>query len=97
MPSRLKAIRTAVETHVNTAFSSPTIYNEPTRMKTIPKNEYPVAIIFFREDDPDSQRLLEMARQYYESGRSPWGVEPEKVELDELRLNQLRALGYVIR
>jgi arylsulfatase len=51
----------------------------------------------FREDDPASQRLLEMAQQYYEGGRSPWGVEPEVVELDELRLNQLRALGYVIR
>jgi arylsulfatase A-like enzyme len=51
----------------------------------------------FREDDPTSQRLLQMARQHYESGRSPWGVEPEQVELDELRLNQLRALGYVIR
>jgi arylsulfatase A-like enzyme len=51
----------------------------------------------FREDDPSSQRLLQMARQYYENGRSPWGVEPEQVEIDELRLNQLRALGYVIR
>jgi hypothetical protein len=53
MPSRLKAIRTAIETHVNTAFSSPTIYNEPTRMKTIPIDQYPVAIILFREDDPE--------------------------------------------
>jgi len=51
----------------------------------------------FREDDPESQRLLKMAREYYENGRSPWGVEPEQVELDELRLNQLRALGYVVR
>jgi arylsulfatase A-like enzyme len=51
----------------------------------------------FRDDDPESQRLLQMARQHYESGRSPWGVEPKRVELDELRLNQLRALGYVIR
>ena len=51
----------------------------------------------FREDDPTSQRLLQMAQQYYESGRSPWGVEPKQIELDELRLNQLRALGYVIR
>ena len=51
----------------------------------------------FREDDPESQRLLQMARQSYEGGHSPWGTEPEQVELDELRLNQLRALGYVIR
>ena len=51
----------------------------------------------YREDDPNSQRLLQMARQYYENGHSPWGAEPEQVELDELRLNQLRALGYVVR
>jgi len=53
MSSRLKDIRTAIETHVNTAFSNPTIYNEPTRIKGLPKNEFPVAIIFFREDDPE--------------------------------------------
>jgi len=51
----------------------------------------------YREDDPTSQRLAQMARDYYENGRSAWGVEPKQVELDELRLNQLRALGYVIR
>jgi len=27
----------------------------------------------------------------------PWGVAPKEVELDELRLNHLRALGYVIK
>jgi arylsulfatase A-like enzyme len=51
----------------------------------------------FRPDDPTGQRLVEMAQQYYESGSNAWGVEPRRVELDELRLNQLRALGYVIR
>ena len=53
MPSRLKAIRTAVETHVNTAFSNPTIYNKPTRLDTVPKDQFPVAVIFFREEDPE--------------------------------------------
>ena len=28
-------------------------------------------------------------------GKSPWGVVPKTVELDEMRLNHLRALGYV--
>jgi arylsulfatase A-like enzyme len=46
---------------------------------------------------PESQRLQEEARQYYESGKSPWGVAAVEVEVDELRLNQLKALGYVIR
>ena len=26
--------------------------------------------------------------------RPPWGVEALKVEIDEMELNQLRALGY---
>ncbi|MGI9592650.1 MAG: sulfatase [Myxococcota bacterium] len=47
-------------------------------------------------DSEESQRLRELARQYYESGESPWGVEPIEVEIDELMLNQLRALGYEI-
>jgi arylsulfatase A-like enzyme len=47
--------------------------------------------------NPEHQRLAELARQHYESGASPWGVAPVEVELDDLRLNQLRALGYVIR
>jgi arylsulfatase A-like enzyme len=51
----------------------------------------------YREDDPTSQRMLQMAREYHENARSPWGTEPQQVQLDELRLNQLRALGYVIR
>jgi len=51
----------------------------------------------FREDDPSSQRLLQMVQQHYENSRSPWGAVPDVVELDALRLNQLRALGYVVR
>jgi arylsulfatase len=30
-------------------------------------------------------------------GDVPWGVAPTEVELDELRLNHLRALGYIIK
>lgn len=30
------------------------------------------------------------------AGDPPWGVSPHEVELDEMRLNHLRALGYVI-
>lgn len=31
------------------------------------------------------------------AGSAPWGEEPTSVELDEMRLNHLRALGYVIK
>jgi arylsulfatase A-like enzyme len=51
----------------------------------------------FDPDDPETQRMLELARQRTEAAASPWGGERETVELDELRLNQLRALGYVVR
>jgi arylsulfatase A-like enzyme len=51
----------------------------------------------FDENDAESQRLLQMAREHRENAESPWGEAPGEVELDELRLNQLRALGYVIR
>jgi hypothetical protein len=38
-----------------------------------------------------------MAQDHLSNSESPWGAERETVELDELRLNQLRALGYVLR
>jgi len=47
-------------------------------------------------NDPVAERLVQAAKQYYETGESPWGVDAYSVELDELRLNQLRALGYEI-
>ena len=53
MPSRLQAIRTAVEVHVATAFSGITITNEPTLLDDLPKNQHPHAVILFREEDPE--------------------------------------------
>ena len=47
-------------------------------------------------ESEESQRLHSLAEQYFEGGENPWGVEPIKIELDELMLNQLRALGYEI-
>jgi arylsulfatase A-like enzyme len=42
-------------------------------------------------------RLTQTAKSHVEGAAIPWGKEPGQVELDELRLNQLRALGYVVR
>ena len=54
MPSRLKAIRTAIETHVSTAFSGITITNEPMGFDPMPsKDKFPHAVILFREEDPE--------------------------------------------
>ncbi len=63
MSSRLKAIRTAIETHVNTAFSNPTIYNEPTRLDGLPKNEFPVVVVLFREEDPERLEFKQELRR----------------------------------
>jgi hypothetical protein len=52
--SRLKAIRTAIETHVSTAFSGVTIVNEPTGFDPMPpKDQFPHAVILFFEEDPE--------------------------------------------
>jgi arylsulfatase A-like enzyme len=52
-------------------------------------------VIADRSEDAD--RLRKLADAYLADAQSPWGGKPSEVELDELRLNQLRALGYVIK
>ena len=44
----------------------------------------------------DRDRLAQEARRYVDESKIPWGEAPGRVELDEMRLNQLRALGYVV-
>ncbi len=43
---------------------------------------------------PELQPMLERIERYLNDSEPPWGVESPTVEIDELRLNQLRALGY---
>jgi arylsulfatase A-like enzyme len=50
----------------------------------------------YQPDDPDAQRLLKLARESMEQAESPWGAGARQIELDEMRLNQLRALGYAL-
>jgi len=48
--------------------------------------------------DPDwAAPLREELEAYRAATESPWGRAPHAVELDELRLNHLRALGYAVR
>jgi arylsulfatase A-like enzyme len=48
-------------------------------------------------DDPDAVKSLrELVDAYEKNDSSPWGAQPGEAELDELRLNHLRALGYVV-
>jgi len=49
-------------------------------------------------DDPEaSVRLRELVDSYRADAQLPWDEKPTEVELDEMRLNHLRALGYVIK
>jgi hypothetical protein len=45
----------------------------------------------------DRDRLAAMVQGHMEGASIPWGRPPAEVELDEMRLNQLRALGYMVR
>ena len=64
--------------------------------------------LFHRVSDPEemvdvtleypevAKRLGESVDAYLESEESPWGVEAPAVSIDEMELNQLRALGYAL-
>ena len=46
------------------------------------------------ESPPALQPMVERIDRYLKDSKAPWGVESPTIEVDELRLNQLRALGY---
>lgn len=46
------------------------------------------------ENPPALQPMVERIDRYLKDSKPPWGVESPTIEIDELRLNQLRALGY---
>ena len=66
--------------------------------------------LFEHTSDPDEQHnlideasedpadLRALVKEYVESGgEPPWGAAAGEIELDEMRLNHLRALGYIIQ
>jgi arylsulfatase A-like enzyme len=46
------------------------------------------------ENPPELQPMREWIDRYRRNSEPPWRVESPRIEVDELRLNQLRALGY---
>ena len=46
------------------------------------------------ESPAELQPMVEWIDRYLNDSEPPWGVESPTIEVDELRLNQLRALGY---
>jgi arylsulfatase A-like enzyme len=45
---------------------------------------------------PELALMLQKVDEYLENSTSPWGSGPGSIELDQMRLNQLKALGYRI-
>jgi len=43
---------------------------------------------------PELQPMVDQIDRYLKNSKPPWGVESPTIEVDALRLNQLRALGY---
>ena len=49
-------------------------------------------------DQPEvTAELNEMATGYLDSPPPPWGEDAPVIEVDEMQMNQLRALGYGVR
>jgi arylsulfatase A-like enzyme len=48
----------------------------------------------FGENSPKLKSMLDHIQRYLRDSEPPWGVESPTIELDAMRLNQLRALGY---
>jgi hypothetical protein len=48
------------------------------------------------EDSETGEFMQALVEDYFESRPAPWGGPAPEIELDEMELNQLRALGYKI-
>ena len=49
------------------------------------------------QDNPEmAERMKRLAEEYQALPKGAWGAPPEQVEIDEMRLGILKALGYVI-
>jgi hypothetical protein len=59
----MKLIRTAIETHVATAFSGITITNEPIQLGSLSKDQFPHAMILFAEEEPERLEFKQERRR----------------------------------
>ena len=50
-----------------------------------------------REEPEVTEALKERAVAYLNSPAPPWGDDAPSIEIDEMQLNQLRALGYGVK
>jgi hypothetical protein len=62
------------------------------------KRQDPREQIDLAETQPEvTEALNELVSTYLESRPPPWGDDSPTVEIDEMQMNQLRALGYGVR
>jgi arylsulfatase A-like enzyme len=77
--------------------SEPAARERPMRVELFDKSVDPREQKNLFEERPEVAAELEaLIDAHLESARVPWG-DPKEVELDRMRLDQLRALGYVIQ
>jgi hypothetical protein len=70
----------------------------PQRSELYDKSEDPREQVDLAAQQPELiQALNQKASSYLQSPPPPWGGDAPGVEIDEMQLNQLRALGYGVR
>jgi arylsulfatase A-like enzyme len=70
----------------------------PKRSELYDKGEDPLEQRDLAGEEPERiEALSEKAGAYLRSRPPPWGGDAPSVEIDEMQLNQLRALGYGVR
>src|SRR5262245_15903608 len=71
---------------------------QPKRTELYDKQEDPRERRSVAAEQPEvTEQLKELAVGYLKSPPPPWGADAPVIEVDELELNQLRALGYGVR
>ncbi len=94
--SRLGSIATAVAAHVTTAFTNAsdtvTIKSNPEAFDSIPKNEFPVAIVLFEEAEPERLDFKQQRRRV--DGRIALAKQDTTREIMDLRIEAIRDLIF---
>ncbi len=94
--SRLDSIRTAVAAHVTTAFTNAgdtvTLKADPVAFDSLPKDQFPVAVILFDEDEPE--RLDFKQQRRIVSGRITLAKLGTTREIIAARIEAIRDLVF---
>lgn len=94
--SRLDSIRTLVAAHVTTAFTDAgdtvTLKAEPVAFATLPKDQFPVAIILFGEEEPERLDFKQQRRRV--SGQIRLAMISTTREVMDTRIEAIRDLIF---